>query len=81
MALMISEECTSCGACAADCPNEAIGEGDDHYVIDAERCTECVGFYDAPQCQSVCPVDVIVADPAHVESKDALLAKKMRLHP
>lgn len=81
MALVILEECTSCGACETDCPNEAISEGDDHYVIDPERCTECVGFHDEPHCASVCPVDVIVPDPERKESREELLAKKGRLHP
>jgi ferredoxin len=81
MALLITEECTSCGACEVDCPNEAISEGDDAYRIDPERCTECAGFYDDPQCVSVCPVDCIGPDPAHAESREELLAKKARLHP
>ena len=81
MALMITDECTSCGACVEDCPNEAITEGELVYVVDAEKCTECAGFYDEPQCVSVCPVECIVPDPAHQESKEELLAKKTRLHP
>ena len=81
MALMITDECTSCGACVEDCPNEAISEGDPVYVIDAEKCTECVGFFDEPQCITVCPIECIVPDPAHQETKDELLARKARLHP
>ncbi len=81
MALIITEECTSCGACVEDCPNQAISEGDPVYVIDAEKCTECVGFFDEPQCISVCPIECIAPDPAHKESKEELLAKKARLHP
>ena len=81
MALMITEECTSCGACVEDCPNQAISEGDTVYIIDPEKCTECVGFNEEPQCVAVCPVECIVPDPAHAESKDELLAKKARLHP
>ena len=65
MAYLITEECTSCGACVEDCPNQAISEGDLAYVIDPEKCTECVGFYDEPQCVSVCPVECVVPDPAH----------------
>lgn len=80
MALMITDECTSCGACVEDCPNQAISEGELVYVIDAEKCTECVGFHDEPQCVSVCPVECIVPDPAHQESREELLAKKERLH-
>ena len=81
MALMITEECTSCAACVEDCPNEAISEGDPVYVIDPEKCTECAGFFDEPQCIAVCPIECIVPDPAHQESKEELLAKKARLHP
>ena len=81
MALMITEECTSCGACVEDCPNLAISEGPDVYLIDPEKCTECVGFHDEPQCVAVCPVECIVPDPAHAEGREDLLAKKARLHP
>ncbi len=80
MALMINEECISCGACEPECPNNAISEGPERYVIDPSRCTECVGFYDEPQCASVCPVDACVPDPSHVESREELLAKKKRIH-
>ncbi|MCL5737009.1 MAG: YfhL family 4Fe-4S dicluster ferredoxin [Actinobacteria bacterium] len=80
MALKINDECISCGACEPECPNSAISEGDTQYVIDPSKCTECVGFYDEPQCASVCPVDACVPDPDHVESHDALLEKKKRLH-
>jgi len=81
MSLMIMEECTSCAACVEDCPNQAIGEGDPVYVIEPEKCTECVGFYDEPQCVAACPVECIVPDPARQESAEELLAKKARLHP
>ncbi len=80
MALKITEDCASCGVCEAECPNKAISEGDDHYVIDPNKCTECVGFHDEPQCASVCPVEACVKDPDHVETKDQLLAKKKQLH-
>ncbi len=80
MALIITEECTSCGACVEDCPNQAISEGDPVYVIDPEKCTECTGFFDEPQCIVVCPIECIVPDPAHPETKDELLVKKARLH-
>lgn len=57
MAYHITEECISCGACETECPNQAISEGDDTYVIDAAKCTECEGFFDSPQCADVCPVE------------------------
>ncbi len=60
MAMKITEECISCGACEPDCPNNAISEGDSIYIIDANICKECEGSYDSPQCVSVCPVECIV---------------------
>ncbi|ENO7349498.1 YfhL family 4Fe-4S dicluster ferredoxin, partial [Acinetobacter baumannii] len=39
------------------------------------RCTECVGFYDAPTCKVVCPIDCIKQDPVHIENKEQLLEK------
>jgi ferredoxin len=80
MSYKISEDCSSCGICEAECPNEAISEGDDIYVIDPARCTECVGFYDAQQCAEVCPVDACVPDPDHPETQEELMEKKKRLH-
>jgi len=81
MAMKISDECIACGACEAECPNEAISEGDEYFVIDPDKCTECVGFYDTPQCAEVCPVEAIDHDPDHVETHEELLAKFRRLHP
>ncbi len=53
---------------------------DEIYYIVPNKCTECVGFHEEPQCAAVCPVDCCVPDPNHVESKDQLLAKKEKLH-
>lgn len=50
MAYVISDDCIACGACAAECPCEAISEGDGKYVIDADACAGC------GSCASVCPV-------------------------
>lgn len=80
MAMKISEECISCGACEPECPNEAISEGEEIYIIAPEKCTECVGFYDEPQCVSVCPVECIAVDPDHKETKEELEAKYKKLH-
>ena len=50
MAYVISDECISCGACASECPVEAISEGDGKYVIDSATCIDC------GNCSNVCPV-------------------------
>jgi ferredoxin len=77
MALMITEDCINCNACVDECPNDAISEGESVYVVNPDLCTECVGFFDEPQCINVCPVeDTIIPDPEHQESKEELLAKK-----
>lgn len=52
----------------------------DTYYIVTDKCTECVGFHDEPQCASVCPVDCCVDDPDFRESKEALSAKKEKMH-
>ena len=79
MALLITDECINCDVCEPECPNEAITEGEEIYVIDPLKCTECVGHYDEPQCQQVCPVDCIPLDPNNIESEDALMEKYERL--
>ncbi|WP_026221047.1 YfhL family 4Fe-4S dicluster ferredoxin [Thiofilum flexile] len=75
MALIITDECINCDVCEPECPNDAISPGDEIYVIDPDRCTECVGHYDEPQCVAVCPVDCIPKDPERVESKAELQLK------
>ena len=79
MALLINDECINCDVCVPECPNDAISEGDEIYVINPERCTECVGHFDEPQCVEVCPVDCIIKDPDHEESKEELMAKFEKL--
>ena len=81
MATMITEECINCGACEPECPNEAISEGDDIFIIDPDRCTECVGHFDEEQCAAVCPVDCCVPDPNNMEAEAALLHRAEVLHP
>lgn len=93
---MITTECINCGACEPECPNTAIYQGGVEYELDgkkhgamqadifyivAEKCTECVGFYDYEACAAVCPVDCCVTDPERRESEDALLVRARHLHP
>jgi ferredoxin len=79
MALIITDACINCDVCEPECPNGAISQGPEIYVIDPGKCTECVGHFDEPQCRKVCPVDCIPLDPDHVESRAALHAKYLRL--
>jgi len=79
MALRINDLCVNCDVCEPICPNQAIAQGEEIYVIDPKRCTECVGHYDEPQCVVVCPVECIDLDPEIVESRDELMAKLERL--
>ena len=75
MALIITDECINCDVCEPECPNDAISQGPEIYVIDPKRCTECVGHFDRPQCVEVCPVDCIPVDPANVETPGELTLK------
>lgn len=79
MALLINDLCVNCDVCAPVCPNGAITQGETIYEIEPARCTECVGHYDVPQCVEVCPVECILLDPAHPESREQLLSKLQRL--
>lgn len=75
MALMITDECINCDVCEPACPNQAIYFGDEHYVINPELCTECVGHFDEPQCAMLCPVECIPKDPQHEETHRELFDK------
>lgn len=79
MALMITDECINCDVCEPECPNGAIYQGEEIYEIDPDKCTECVGHFDEPQCQQVCPVNCIPLDPNHAETHDQLMAKFLKL--
>jgi ferredoxin len=96
MSTMITEECINCGACEPECPNTAIYEGgvayehrgqshaalvQDVYYIVAEKCTECVGFFDQEQCPAACPVDCCIPNPGDVETEEQLLVKARDIHP
>ena len=75
MALLINDLCINCDVCAPACPNEAITMGAEIYEIDPQRCTECKGHHDEPQCMEVCPVECILQDPAHPETEEELMEK------
>ncbi len=75
MALIITDDCINCDVCEPECPNSAISPGEEIYEIETALCTECVGHYDEPQCQLVCPVDCIILDENNVESKEQLQEK------
>ncbi|OQW74015.1 MAG: ferredoxin [Proteobacteria bacterium ST_bin11] len=79
MALIISDHCINCDVCEPECPNGAISQGEEIYIINPSLCTECVGHHDKPQCMEVCPVDCIDKDPDVVEDKDGLYQKYLKL--
>lgn len=79
MALWITDECINCDVCEPECPNEAISMGPEIYHIDPQRCTECVGHFDEPQCVQLCPVNCIPVNPQYVETREQLQAKYERL--
>ena len=61
-----------------DDPNSPVSE--DYYYIVPDKCTECVGFHEEPQCAAVCPVDCCVPDPDREETEEKLLSRKSALH-
>lgn len=79
MSLIITDECIACDACREECPNEAIEEGDPIYLIEPDHCTECVGWFDEPQCVEVCPVDCIIVDSNNQETMQELKFKFKQL--
>ena len=79
MALMITDECINCDVCEPECPNNAISQGEEIYVIDPDLCTECVGHFTKPQCQQVCPVDCIPFNPDVRETMEQLYQKYLNI--
>ena len=78
MATMITSDCINCGACEPECPNNAITQGEEIYVIDPVLCTECVGFHDYEACAAVCPVDGLRGVAASVLKGDGYLMKGLQ---
>ena len=81
MSYRITEDCIYCAACKPECRNGAIIEGDVYYIINPDKCTECVGWFESPKCAEVCPVNAAVPDPNCKESREHLLEKGKKLHP
>ncbi|MEO7760644.1 MAG: YfhL family 4Fe-4S dicluster ferredoxin [Casimicrobiaceae bacterium] len=79
MALLITDECINCDVCEPECPNDAISQGPEIYVIHPAKCTECVGHFDTPQCIEVCPVDCIEVNPDFTETREHLHLKYLGL--
>ena len=82
MALLINNDCTSCDACVATCPNTAISEASPIYVIDPAKCTECVGanpVVSSPAKRSL-SMRQSVTDGPFAETKEQLLEKYHSLH-
>ena len=79
MSLFITDECINCEVCEPECPNDAIYQGDEIYEINPSLCTQCVGHYDDPQCQQVCPVDCILIDEVNPETEEQLQEKYEKL--
>ena len=63
-----------------DVDNENSPVEEDFYFIVPDKCTECTGFHEEPQCAAVCPVDCCIPDPDREETEEVLLARKERLH-
>ena len=66
-------------AADADAVQDPIS--DEISYISPDKCTECVGFHEEPQCAAVCPVDCCVPDESHVETEAVLLEKQRFMHP
>ena len=53
---------------------------DEFFFIVPNKCTECKGFHEEPQCAAVCPVDCCVPDDDNVETEEELLSKQKFMH-
>ena len=64
MAFKILDSCINCWACESVCPSQAITihEAFSRFMIDADKCMECEGFFADPQCASICPIEGAIVD-------------------
>ncbi len=62
MAFEIIETCVNCYACEPLCPNQAIYQASPHFLIDPDKCTECIGDFLDAQCASICPIEGAILD-------------------
>ena len=81
MVYVISEDCIACGACISECPNGAIRDGETTCVVNPDRCTECVGDHQQPECDIICPIGAPHKDFDTHETREELLEKWKKLHP
>ncbi|WP_115462062.1 4Fe-4S dicluster domain-containing protein [Winogradskyella aurantiaca] len=66
---------------AVDADEPQMPISDEIYYIAPDKCTECMGFHEEPQCAAVCPVDCCVPDEDIVETEEELLGKQRFMHP
>ena len=62
MSFEIIESCVNCYACEPLCPNQAIYQASPHFLIDPDKCTECIGDHEEAQCASICPIEGAILD-------------------
>jgi NAD-dependent dihydropyrimidine dehydrogenase PreA subunit len=75
LAYLIASECIKCGGCANECPTRAISEDKEAYVINPERCTECLGTGGPAACAAICPVKAVAPDPSRRETAAQLKSR------
>ncbi|MCP4007687.1 MAG: YfhL family 4Fe-4S dicluster ferredoxin [bacterium] len=81
MSNMITEDCFNCGVCERACPSGGITRGSENFVINPDRCTECVGFFHTQQCARACPIDCCVVDPNNPGTEMELFERAKKLTP
>ena len=74
------KEVTLADGSVLDANEKQEPRSDEFYYIVTEKCTECTGFHEEPQCAAVCPVDCCVDDPDHRETEEDLMGKKILMH-